>query len=83
MQEVIIMLGVAQAIFLILLIASKKRKSRPLIYLVLWLAVMALHLVFYLVNFNGYHPRWEVFHILGFSLSLVHAPLFFLCSRDD
>lgn len=74
--SIITSVGIVQAIFLVLLISGKKQQHNKL--LMSWLVVMGLHLLFYLATFNQLASGFEVLHILGFSLALVHSPLFFL-----
>ena len=73
---IICSIGIIQAIFLILLITEKDQKHNRM--LILWMVVMALHLAFYLINYNDWLKWIPEIHILGFSLSLLHAPLFYL-----
>ncbi len=74
----IFLIGTIQALFLILLLLGKKSKSLADRYLMWWLLVVSLHLLFYFVSFNTDAYSTNPLSLLGFSLSLVHAPIMFL-----
>jgi AraC-like DNA-binding protein len=61
-----------------LLLLGKNSKSIADRYLMLWLLVIGAQLLFYLVSFSTDAYAAHPLSILGFSLSLVHAPIMYL-----
>lgn len=76
--QIFLWIGVFLSAFFFLLLAVKKKKITSDRFLMAWLAVSGLHLVFYIHNLFYYSPSFKWVYLLGFSLSLIHAPLLFL-----
>ena len=74
----VLLIGAIQALFLMVLLQGKKPKSLADRNLTLWLLVVGMQLIFYFISFNTDFYSTNPLSILGFSLSLVHAPLMFL-----
>ena len=74
----IMLIGAVQAFFLALLLWNKKGRTRSDQLLFCWLVCMGTHLLFYYDNFSTPPVLPVPFQILGFSLSLLSAPIMFL-----
>jgi len=74
----IMLIGAVQAFFLTLLLWKKKERNLPDVLLMFWLIIAGFHLLFYYDNFSATPLANRPFHILGFSLSMLSAPLMFL-----
>lgn len=73
----ILVLGIVQGIFLSLLILKKKDKGRPDYHLIALLLFSALHLVFFLSNFNTSFDFSKKWLIVGSGLPLLSGPMLY------
>lgn len=78
----IMILGGTQAVFFTALLLSKKGKNTSDLYLVAYLLLLTLHLAYYFFMFFNNEAVPTVLGILGFSLVILHTPIFFLYVRS-
>ncbi|MEO9869804.1 helix-turn-helix domain-containing protein [Ekhidna sp.] len=78
----IMVLGASQAIFFAALIITKKRKTPPDFFLITYLILLVIHLLYYFSMFFFPEKVPDVIGILGFSLVILHTPIFFLYVRS-
>lgn len=78
----IMILGASQALFFVSLLVSKKKKSTSDFLLVAYLLLLILHLLYYFGMFSSPKDVPNIIGTLGFSLVILHTPIFFLYIRS-
>lgn len=77
-MDIIYILGLSQAVFLSLLIFSKKEKSQKDYVLGVWLAFMGLHLLTYYFHSSGLDQTYPHLLHLGAFFPMLEGPLMFV-----
>lgn len=70
--------GISIALFLSLLLVTKKNKTQADKILALWLLILGLHLLFYYLSFSDKIYEYPVFFGLQFPMPLLHGPFLYL-----
>ncbi len=78
----IMILGATQALFFVSLLISKKKKSTSDFLLVAYLLLLTIHLLYYFVMFFSPEDVPKLIGTLGFSLVILHTPIFFIYVRS-
>jgi AraC-like DNA-binding protein len=77
-MSVLYLAAVVLALFLAMVLATRKKKTAADKVLCAWLALTGLHLLSYYIRFTGHGNENPALAVAGFPLPLVHGPFIYL-----